>query len=148
MSVSIDTNVLVYAADPRDPSKQQEAREVIRRTALVPGALSEQCLFEFVSVTMRRLNVPRDLSVAILRQWLLILDVIVPPNDIFDRAVALMRNYNLSGWDARLLATCDSAGIGLLLSEDLQDGGRYGGVTVINPFNAANSIFLKTVLPP
>ena len=147
MRVSVDTNILIYSADPRDTDKQDAARDMIRRTALGAGALAEQCLFEFISVTTRRLNVPRDLAVAIARKWTLILDVVVPPRDIFEAAVNLMNNHKVSGWDARLLATCASAGIAVLLSEDLQDGGRYDGVTVINPFRATNGPFIDKVLP-
>ena len=95
MKVSIDTNILIYGADPRDSDKQDAAREVIRRTALAAGVLAEQCLLEFLSVTTRRLNVPRDLAVGIARKWTLILDVIVPPPDIFEAAVALMQSHKV-----------------------------------------------------
>jgi predicted nucleic acid-binding protein len=139
---------LIYSADPRDSLKQSAAREIIRRTASGSGAFAEQCLFEFVSVTTRRLHVSQNLAIAIVRKWLLILDVIVPPPNIFDAASALMMNHQISAWDARLLATYSAAGIPVMLSEDLQDGGRYGAVTVINPLLPSNSQRLDDLLPP
>jgi predicted nucleic acid-binding protein len=45
------------------------------------------------------------------------------------------------------LATCAAHGCDYLLSEDLQDGAQYGGVTVINPFNAANAPLIGQLLP-
>ena len=148
MTASIDTNVFVYAADPRDQVKQHAAREIIRRTALAGGVVAEQCLFEFVSVSTRRLYVAQELAVGIAQQWTLILGVIVPPTNIFDLAAAVMKHYKISGWDARLVTTCEAANVSLLLSEDLQDGGRYGHVTVLNPFKLANGPLIDTALPP
>jgi predicted nucleic acid-binding protein len=138
---------LIYSADPRDSLKQSAAREIIRRTASCSGAFAEQCLFEFVSVMTRRLNVSQELSIAIVGKWLLILDVVVPPANIFDLAAALMRSHKISAWDARLLATYSTAGISVMLSEDLQDGGRYGAMTVINPFLPSNASKLDDLLP-
>lgn len=40
----------------------------------------------------------------------------------------------LSFWDSVLVATADEAGCSLILSEDMHDGMRLGGVTVRNPF--------------
>jgi predicted nucleic acid-binding protein len=40
----------------------------------------------------------------------------------------------LSYWDALLLASCAQAGLTVLLSEDMQDGFKLGGVEVVNPF--------------
>lgn len=148
MRVGIDTNILVYAADPRDKTKQDVAREMIRRTALAQGALAQQCLFEFLSVTTRRLHQQPAFVVAVARKWGLILDIVVPSVDVFNEAIALMNSHQISGWDARLVATYASNGVGILVSEDLQDGGRYGSVTVINPFLAANATQLDRVLPP
>ncbi len=56
----IDTNVLVYRFDPRDPVKQQIATDILR-TGLADGsaALSHQSLLEFVAAVSRP---NRDLS--------------------------------------------------------------------------------------
>jgi predicted nucleic acid-binding protein len=94
------------------------------------------------------LYVPLPLAIGIAQQWTLILEVIVPPTDIFDLAIGTMNRYNVSGWDARLLATCDANRATVLFSEDMQDGGRYGAVTVINPFNPANNAYIDGILPP
>lgn len=37
-------------------------------------------------------------------------------------------------WDGLLLATVARAGCDVLLSENMQDGTRFGGVTILNPF--------------
>ncbi len=54
--------------------------------------------------------------------------------------------YQLSIWDARLLAACAAHGCTHLLSEDLQDTMRYGSVTIVNPFNPANAVVVESLL--
>lgn len=49
-------------------------------------------------------------------------------------AVALLRRYMLSQWDATILAAAMELGCGVVFSEDMNDGQDYGGVRVINPF--------------
>src|SRR2546426_8905924 len=54
--ILIDTNVLVYAYDPRARAKQQQALTVLRRLVVNGhGRLSTQTLGEFYTVGTRRL---------------------------------------------------------------------------------------------
>jgi len=45
-----------------------------------------------------------------------------------------------SYWDALLVATAAEAGCGLILTEDLADGGKLGGVEIHNPFDSAGGL--------
>lgn len=65
---------------------------------------------------------------------------------IVESALDLRSRYSLNIWDARLLAICDAHGCDHLLSEDLQDGAQYNGVTVVNPFNASNAGLIGQLL--
>ena len=49
----------------------------------------------------------------------------------------LATSHQLSLWDAIMLAAAAQAGCRLLLSEDMQDGFTWRGVTVRNPFTTA-----------
>src|SRR5437660_738942 len=49
-------------------------------------------------------------------------------------ATDLAIDHRLGIWDAVILAAAAAAGCRLLLSEDLQDGFTWNGVTVTNPF--------------
>jgi predicted nucleic acid-binding protein len=44
------------------------------------------------------------------------------------------RRYRLSWWESLIVGAAQAQNCPLLLSEDLQDGAVYGGVTVRNPF--------------
>ncbi|KAA2237899.1 PIN domain-containing protein [Salinarimonas soli] len=54
----------------------------------------------------------------------------------FDDAMHLAGSHGLQIWDAVILATAAGAGCALLLSEDMQDGFVWRGVTIANPFAA------------
>jgi hypothetical protein len=40
------------------------------------------------------------------------------------------------------------AGLQYLLSEDMQDGRRFGGLTIVNPFRPENAALVDRILPP
>lgn len=70
-------------------------------------------------------------------QLLLTLDefeAIATNTDSFTDAIDLATGHKLQFWDALILSTAASGGCSLLLSEDMQDGFAWGGVTVVNPF--------------
>lgn len=54
--------------------------------------------------------------------------------------------HRLGIWDALILSAAADAGCRLLLSEDLQDGFTWGGVTVANPFAASRHPLLEALL--
>ena len=49
-------------------------------------------------------------------------------------AIEFAVDGRMSFWDALLLVTAGGHGCAFLLSEDMQDGVRFGGVTVLDPF--------------
>ena len=53
---------------------------------------------------------------------------------ILERGWLLQNRYSLSWWDALIVAAAQSSGCSALLTEDLQNGQRFGGVRVIDPF--------------
>jgi predicted nucleic acid-binding protein len=56
---------------------------------------------------------------------------------LLERAWRAQDQFRLSWWDALILAAAQEAGCTALVTEDLQDGRSYGGVTVVNPFRVA-----------
>ena len=130
----LDTNVLLYACSgaPQDAEKRQRA------TALMldaPFALSSQVLQEFISNALRKkvLGITESGIDAMLE---LASKVSVQPVtlEVIIAGVALRRRYQLSHWDATLIAAAEELGCHTLYSEDMAHGEIYGGVRVINPF--------------
>jgi predicted nucleic acid-binding protein len=65
---------------------------------------------------------------------------------VFDVAADLATDFRLPIWDAVILAAASEAACRLLLSEDLQDGFTWGGVTVVNPFAPIQNELLVNLL--
>jgi prevent-host-death family protein len=55
--------------------------------------------------------------------------------DVIVEAMELVTTHRLSFWDSVMLAAAAQAGCRFLLSEDMQDGFTWRGVTVRNPFS-------------
>jgi predicted nucleic acid-binding protein len=67
-------------------------------------------------------------------------------NDVMLAATDLASAHQLGIWDAVILSAAPDARCRLLLSEDLQDGLTWRGVTVANPFSPSRHPLLSAVL--
>jgi predicted nucleic acid-binding protein len=131
----LDTNVLIYLIDAGEPVRQARAREVVERAAATGRCtLSVQSLGEFFVVAVRKgLATPATAQQAV--DDLTVTFAIASPTAADARtAVSAAVAGRLGYWDALLLATLDRAGCSVVLSEDMGDGARHGGVTIRNPF--------------
>lgn len=133
----LDTNVLLYAvsADPAERAKRDLARELLQAN---DWTVSVQVLQEFVVQATRPSRIgalPRQEARALVQCWqrFCVQPITV---EVLNRALDLQDSHPLSYWDAAILAAAEGAGCTLVLSEDLSDGGRYGSITVRNPFRA------------
>ena len=131
----IDTNILLYAVCPgnHERAKAETARGILRREDL---ALSVQVLQEFY-VQATRATRTQPLSHAdastLIALWLRF-TVVGLSVSVMQSALSLKERYQISYWDAAILAAAASAGCSELLSEDLNPGQSYDGVRLINPF--------------
>jgi predicted nucleic acid-binding protein len=132
-SASLDTNILIYAADNSSPEKQEACDNLIEKFIAVRGRLPLQCLNEFYSLTTRRGILKPTQADAIVQRLLKSL-VIIPPT-IADTVLAMrmQQQHSIQFFDALLLATALQAGCTYFFTEDMQDGRNYDGITVRNP---------------
>ncbi len=130
----LDTNLIVYANDRRDQKKQKRALDVIREEIRAgTGVVSIQVLQEYANTALNKLG--QEPKVVLCQLALLeTLRVVSPEPSMVRRAVELKALFQLSFWDASILAAAESAGCRRLFSEDLNDGQSFGGIRVINPF--------------
>jgi predicted nucleic acid-binding protein len=144
---SFDTNVLIYAADAKTGIKHDLARNVIRRAARAKrGALTDQSLVELLHAARKKLMISFRDAIEYVNELAGLFDIVLAEGDTIARAIEIVRRYDLSVWDARMIALCDTHDCSVLLSEDMQDHGRYGRVRVINPFLTANHHLIDEVL--
>ena len=131
----LDTNVLLYAASRsvEDAAKRRRALELLSEPE---QALSVQVLQEFYYQATRPTRPARLSSADALRflDPLLGMPVQAMTLDVFRRAVADCQRFQLSYWDAAILAAARAAGCDAVYSEDMNAGQDYDGVRVLNPF--------------
>ena len=130
----LDTNVLVYAAAGKqdDPRKHTIATKLI-----VDGnfAVSSQVLGEFYGTV----RYPQDemLSVSEAQGWINRLTPFSKMDTspgLISSAAFIKERFKIQFWDASLIAAAERLGLGILYSEDMSHGQKYGSVKVINPF--------------
>jgi predicted nucleic acid-binding protein len=138
-TVFVDTNVLVYAHDASETTRQPVARAVLDDLwSSRAGALSTQVLQEFYVVVTRKFDPPmsrrqaRDLVDA-YSSW----HVTKIDTPLILAASQLEERHTLSFWDALIVEAARRAGATRVLSEDLQAGRRIAGLRIENPFTAA-----------
>jgi predicted nucleic acid-binding protein len=146
MKILLDTNVLVYAYDPGDLSRQKQAAVILGELRLRgSGVLSAQSLAEFFSAVIRpkRGDPPRLTPSEALGQ----VELLNTAFEVYDltrftilEAGRGVRDYRLSYYDAQIWATAHLNQIPVIFSEDFQHGMVLEGVQFINPF-AANFDF-------
>ncbi|MCY2954303.1 MAG: PIN domain-containing protein [Planctomycetota bacterium] len=132
--VFLDSNLIVYANDDRDPAKQTIAIDRIAQAIRTSsGVISTQVLAEYAAVALDKLHQPAEI---ILRQLLLLesLEVVQITPPLIRRSVELHSLYQVHFWDAGILAAAELANCSVLLSEDFGAGRSYGTVRVENPF--------------
>lgn len=61
-------------------------------------------------------------------------------------AADLVVDHRINPWDAVILAAAAKSGCRLLLSEDLQQGFTWRGVSVVNPFTTGSDDLLGVAL--
>lgn len=133
MSAFVDTNVVVYAFDTADPAKQHAAIALLESGQRL--VVSTQVVLELWWVLTRRLAVPLpEDQAAVVVDELCRLPVVTTDVEMVRRAIDTSRRFRIAVWDAMIVEAARSAGCDRVLSEDLQAGQDFDGVTIENPF--------------
>ena len=130
----LDTNVLVYSIDGKDPAKQVVAREIVVSAVRGGGFLiSAQVLNEFSNIALLKLK----LSVEEVKKFVSFfsrIGVVSLESRWTDAALLLKQRYETQFFDSLLLVAAQENGCDEILTEDLNDGQMYGSVKAVNPF--------------
>ena len=138
MKIAFDSNVLCYLAEVCKTEGDEQKKADIDRILLglpenVPLVVPYQALGECYHVMMR-FGYSRDWCRSIINYWIANLEPLPSTETAFMSAIDLATDHKLQFWDALILSVSAEAGSTLLLSEDLQPGFTWRGVTVVNPF--------------
>ena len=135
MAAFVDTNVLLYGVSTvRDEAdKHVTALSILDRDDVV---LSAQVLQEFYVQATRSTkadHLGHDSAVSLIESWLRfrVIETTVP---LVQQALATAARWRVSYWDAAIVEAARIGNCPVVLSEDLQPGMNFAGVTMQNPF--------------
>lgn len=132
---AVDTNVLIYAHDPRDPAKRSTALSLLG--SLTDGVLLWQVAVEYLAACRKLETYGYSLAqgwqdVRALRQsW----STLRPTWHVLERAEQLMAGYSVSFWDALIVAACLEGGVERLYTEDFAGYPDIDSLEIVNPFS-------------
>ena len=131
----LDSNILVYAHDDADPRKMQIGQDLIKRAVMGEMSMSTQTLAEFSATLLHKFSrqFSSDEITAIL-DALAPIRLVVPDAGTVRRAVEAHAAYGLHFYDGMIVAAAERASCSRIWSEDLNDGQKYFGIAVENPF--------------
>jgi predicted nucleic acid-binding protein len=126
----VDTNVVLYTI-----GKDVRKADIARKLVGARPAISTQVVNESISVCLRKLSFTREKAYAFGRTLMDQTEVLPLDEATLDRAATVANRYQLSHWDALIVASALLAGCDTLYSEDLQHGQVFDEqLTVVNPF--------------
>jgi len=143
---ALDTNVLAYAEGVNGDERRDVALGLLRRLPQEAGVVPAQVLGELFNVLVRKGGRSRSAARDALLSWRDAFPVVETSPEVMLAAADLATDHQLSIWDAVILSVASKAGCRLLLSEDLQEGFTWGGVTVVNPFASSRHALLHALL--
>ena len=140
MRVALDSNILCYLANvdgaPDDAAKsvvlQRLVDDMLGKVTLIAPV---QALGETV-VVLRRSGRSIEFVKDALANFERLCTWAPTGNVPFRNALGLVAEHKLQFWDSLILAVAAEAGCSLLLSEDMQHGFVWQGLTSVNPLAA------------
>jgi len=131
----LDTNILIYQLDSRDPTKQKRCREIVRTVVSNHEAvISTQILQEFYVACTMKLKIKPILVKGIMHGFEN-MEVVTIGIDLINNAIDASIQYQISFWDSLVVVSAESAKCQYLLTEDLNEGQIIRNVRIRNPLN-------------
>lgn len=133
----LDTNIILYQFDNRDPRKQSKSLEILRDAAQRDNySISYQVVQEFISVATKKEAIELDhLKVEeYLMLFLKPLWQVWPSEELFALAIQLSVRHTIGFYDALIVGAAILGGCDTLFTEDLHHGMVFDTVRVVNPF--------------
>jgi predicted nucleic acid-binding protein len=146
INVALDTNVLAYAEDTSQSARRATALDLLDRLPPETTLIPVQVLGELYGVLVGKAKLSPARARAAVLTWGDTFPLIELSSTVLLAAVELAERHHFFIWDAAVLASAADAGCRLVLSEDMQDGFEWHGVSVTNPFKETMHPLLDALL--
>jgi predicted nucleic acid-binding protein len=131
---ALDSNVMIYAENLSEDSRCEVARTIITTVDLDAIIIPAQSLAEMLQWLMKKARRTRQEAAESAAYWRGMFRLHPTTEAVMQSAISLLVEHQFQVFDAIILASAAEAGADMLLSEDMQHGFRWQGVTVVNPF--------------
>ena len=130
---AVDTNILIYVNDPRDPAKQAIAASLVG--SLTDGVLVWQVACEYLAASrkLEPLGYSRVQAYQYIQDLRQVWYTALPNWAVIDRAEELMSRFSLSHWDSMVVAACLEVNVQTLYTEDFGYS-VIDDLKIVNPF--------------
>lgn len=136
--IFLDTNILIYSIDKKEPSKLKKARRILKNVVIDHHpVISTQVIQEFYVVATTKLKADVPIVKNIVHNFRN-MEVVNNDLDLVEQAIDISIVSQLSFWDSLIVASAEKAKCEFIFSEDLASGATYRGVAVRNPFEEKN----------
>ena len=132
LKIFVDTNILVYMADPRHSEKQRTAQEAVRK--LETGVISTQVVSEFYVTIINKLGASPFEAKRMMLSLLDNFEMIVIDSNIIKEAVDISILNQISYWDGLIVAAAQAARCDQIWSEDFSHNQMFKTVKIENIF--------------
>jgi len=146
MRVALDTNVLAYAEGVNGAQMRKAALELVERLPEGTALLPVQTLGELFNLLVRKAKRSPGRARKAILSWRDAFPLIETSAEVMLAAADLATDHQLSIWDSVVLSAAAESGCRLLLTEDMQEGFTWKGVTVTNPFATSKHELLAALL--
>ena len=146
MKVALDTNVLAYAEGINGAEMRSAALDLLERLPGESVVVPVQVLGELFHVLVRKGGRSRVEARDAILAWQDAYAVADTSEPVLRSAAELSAGGQLGIWDSVILSVASASGCRLLLSQDLQNGFTWNGVTVADPFAPVKNDLLEGIL--
>ena len=133
--ITVDTNILVYCYDTKDPPRQEASLAVFDAASSRSSKIGVQAIGELYNVLTSKLHRRPSESARAARDMFAAFEgSFAPTVTAMQDALSTASVGHLKYWDALLVASAREAGCSVLLSEDMNPG-PFRGIEIVKPFN-------------
>lgn len=137
--VAFDSNILVYLADgkhtPEDAVKVARVRQLYRQLFTVVDFVAPvQSTAEAFKILIQKSGFSDETIDAIFGDWQDSFETLPTEWTTLRDGISLARLHRLQHWDALIICAAAEGRCSILLSEDMQHGFVWRGLTIVNPF--------------
>lgn len=137
---------MIYAEDMFLDPRREKALALLKIIPANRIVIPVQSAGETLNWLVKKGKVPKPLASERIANWLELYIAQATTLSVMSAARELLSNHDFQLWDSVILAAAAEASSDILISEDMQDGFTWRGVTIVNPFHSELPPLLRKLI--